>query len=255
MPAVASSLKLTWPGLEGQRRGNGQGNRWLWRRLARAPEAVAGRPVGRPPPWERRASQSCQARPEEAQEPSWGSARGGTPNGPAAARVHDVKEVVLLAGGLQQHRHGRGLDREAALLLVDARVGVPAVLLLCRRHRLDAGLRRLEVVRLVHQHVDEGRLAVVQVADDGDVADEVRVLHHGYEELLRVHVRRLLLLDDVEVLGLDRRDDSLRDRHRVLVLHSRLDLLAVHLHRGGIVLLVLVQHNATLLLAASSGVL
>ena len=32
--------------LDGQRRGNGR----LWRRLARAPEAVAGRPVGRPLP-------------------------------------------------------------------------------------------------------------------------------------------------------------------------------------------------------------
>eukprot|EP00964_Phaeocystis_antarctica_P037504 scaffold21413_cov48-Phaeocystis_antarctica.AAC.3 len=58
--------------LIGQRRGN----RRLRRRLARAPEAAAGRPVGRSLPWERRASQSCQARPEEAQKPSWGTARG-----------------------------------------------------------------------------------------------------------------------------------------------------------------------------------
>ena len=35
--------------LDGQRRGN----RRLWRRLARAPEAAAGRPVGRSLPWER----------------------------------------------------------------------------------------------------------------------------------------------------------------------------------------------------------
>ena len=50
----------------------------LWRRLARAPEAVAGRPVGRSRslPWERRASQSCQSRPEEAQEPSWALPKG-----------------------------------------------------------------------------------------------------------------------------------------------------------------------------------
>jgi hypothetical protein len=47
-------------------------HRRLWRQLARAPEAVAGRPVGRPaPPWECRAAQSRQARPEEAQGPSW----------------------------------------------------------------------------------------------------------------------------------------------------------------------------------------
>eukprot|EP00964_Phaeocystis_antarctica_P011805 scaffold6522_cov44-Phaeocystis_antarctica.AAC.1 len=54
------------PRLNGQRREN----RRLWRRLARAPEAVPGRPVGRASPWERRASQGCQARPEEAREPA-----------------------------------------------------------------------------------------------------------------------------------------------------------------------------------------
>eukprot|EP00964_Phaeocystis_antarctica_P074637 scaffold45947_cov37-Phaeocystis_antarctica.AAC.1 len=52
--------------LNGQRRGNGR----LWRRLARAPEVVAWRPAGRALLWERRASQSCQARPEEAREPT-----------------------------------------------------------------------------------------------------------------------------------------------------------------------------------------
>ena len=53
---------------DGEQRLNVQrrGNRRLWRRLARTPEAVAGRPVGRSLPWERRANQSCQARPEEA---------------------------------------------------------------------------------------------------------------------------------------------------------------------------------------------
>eukprot|EP00964_Phaeocystis_antarctica_P086349 scaffold54672_cov62-Phaeocystis_antarctica.AAC.2 len=39
--------------LHGQRRRNGR----LWRRQARAPEAVAGRPLGRSLPWEHRASQ------------------------------------------------------------------------------------------------------------------------------------------------------------------------------------------------------
>jgi len=110
-------------------------------------------------------------------------------------------------------------------------------------------------VRLAYQHVDERRLAVVQVADDGDVADQVRVLHHTDEELLRVHVRGLLLLDDVEVLGLDGRHHALRDRHRVLVLHGRLHVLAIHLHGGGIILLVLVQHNARLIVAVTTSVL
>ena len=39
---------------------------------------VAGRPVGRPLFWEHRASRSCQARPEEAREPTSGTAKGGT---------------------------------------------------------------------------------------------------------------------------------------------------------------------------------
>eukprot|EP00964_Phaeocystis_antarctica_P105494 scaffold70488_cov59-Phaeocystis_antarctica.AAC.7 len=34
--------------------------------------------MGQAPPWECRAAQSRQAHPEEAQEPSWGTAKGGT---------------------------------------------------------------------------------------------------------------------------------------------------------------------------------
>ena len=67
MDAVAERLDLN-----GQRRWNLR----LWRRLARAPEAVAGRPVGWSLPWERRASQSCQARPQEAREPTSVTAKG-----------------------------------------------------------------------------------------------------------------------------------------------------------------------------------
>eukprot|EP00964_Phaeocystis_antarctica_P011898 scaffold6564_cov30-Phaeocystis_antarctica.AAC.2 len=54
----------------------GGGNRRLWRRLARAPGALGGRPVGRSLPWECRAAQSFQARPEEAREPTSGTAKG-----------------------------------------------------------------------------------------------------------------------------------------------------------------------------------
>ena len=62
------------PLLNGQRREN----RRLWRRLAQALKAVTGGPGDRSLPWERRASQSRQARPEEAQEPTSGTAKGGT---------------------------------------------------------------------------------------------------------------------------------------------------------------------------------
>ena len=53
------------------------GNRRLRRRLARAPEVVAGHQVARPLAWERRVSQSCQARPEEARELISGTATTG----------------------------------------------------------------------------------------------------------------------------------------------------------------------------------
>ena len=50
--------------------------RLRWRR-ARAAEAVAGRPGGRPLRWECWAARSRQARPEEARGASWGAAQGG----------------------------------------------------------------------------------------------------------------------------------------------------------------------------------
>eukprot|EP00964_Phaeocystis_antarctica_P055708 scaffold32792_cov59-Phaeocystis_antarctica.AAC.2 len=56
--------------LHGQRRWN----RRLWRRLARAPETVAGHPVARPLALNV-AARSRQVRPEEAREPTWGTAK------------------------------------------------------------------------------------------------------------------------------------------------------------------------------------
>ena len=76
-----------------------------------------------------------------------------------------------------------------------------------------------------------------------NVADEARVLEYGLEEAPVVYRRRDPLLHQVVLLGLDRSKDRLRDRLRVLLLHGRLDALAVDLERGGVVLLVLVQHH------------
>ena len=54
------------------------GNRRLWRRLARAPEAVARHPEGRPLPGSAELPGAARRTPtEEAQEPSWGAAEGG----------------------------------------------------------------------------------------------------------------------------------------------------------------------------------
>ena len=49
--------------------------RRLWRRLARVPETVAGRPACRPLPGSARAAESRQGSPGEAQQPSWGAAK------------------------------------------------------------------------------------------------------------------------------------------------------------------------------------
>ena len=91
---------------------------------------------------------------------------------------------------------------------------------------------------------------MLHVADDGDVAHEVGVGHQRFEEVPRVHRRRRLLLDEVKVLGLYGRDDRLRDRLRVLLLYGRLDLLAVDLDRGRVILFVLVQHDPRVLVVA-----
>ena len=58
--------------LEGQRQRNWR----VWRQLARAPRGEDGAPSGWASLWECRAAQSRQARAEEAQEASWGIAKG-----------------------------------------------------------------------------------------------------------------------------------------------------------------------------------
>ena len=67
-----------------------------WRR-ARAAEAVAGRPGGRPLPWECWAARSRQARPEEARGASWGAAQGGHVERARALPLHllHAERVVL----------------------------------------------------------------------------------------------------------------------------------------------------------------
>ncbi len=175
-----------------------------------------------------------------------------------ARRVDQVEEVVLLRRALQQQRHRRRLDRQPPLLLVDPSVGVPPVVvelaLELARLRLGVHHRALlvEDVRLGDEAVEQRRLAVAEVADHRHVPHQRRVAHHVEEEGVGVPRRRPLLLDDVERLRLERRDDRLGERLRVLLLDRRLHLLAVHLHGGGIVLLVLVQHDARLLVAVAT---
>ena len=52
-----------------------------WATLEVASSSTRGRswdPSGRGPPWECRAARGHQARPKEVQQPSWGTAKGGT---------------------------------------------------------------------------------------------------------------------------------------------------------------------------------
>ena len=79
-------------------------------------------PSGPASSWEYRAAQSSQARPEEAQGPSWGAAKGGT-----LALLQDL--VPLAIGPLELHDEcgiGQldGLEDGAELALVHLRVQV-----------------------------------------------------------------------------------------------------------------------------------
>ena len=63
-------------------------NRRLWRPLARAPEAVAGIPVaGTHHAGSAELHGAHQARPEEVQEPSWGTAKGVVTSNHAARQA------------------------------------------------------------------------------------------------------------------------------------------------------------------------
>ena len=77
------------------KRGNGR----LWRRLARGPEAVAGHSVGQSLPWERRASQSFEVRPEEARELTSGTARAAIRTCCSAVRSNStVTQIEAVPG-------------------------------------------------------------------------------------------------------------------------------------------------------------
>eukprot|EP00964_Phaeocystis_antarctica_P106137 scaffold71061_cov83-Phaeocystis_antarctica.AAC.1 len=77
---------------------------WLkggfWGRLAQTLEAVAGRSVGRSLPWERRASQSCKVHPEEAQEPTSGTAKGAVGPCGRASGLEAGRKAAHLGLGL-----------------------------------------------------------------------------------------------------------------------------------------------------------
>ena len=150
-----------------------------------------------------------------------------------ARRVERVHQEALLARVRQHKRHGRRLDREPALPLQHVRVRVAQPLV---------GVER-ELVRLFNEHVHQARLAVVQVAHDRHVPHHLGELHQlHHERAVKPRVRQPLLLHG-KAPHLFRLHNRLAQRLCVLLLHERLDVLAVHLRRGRIVHLVLVQHH------------
>lgn len=76
-------------------------------------------------------------------------------------------EAVVLLGYLVEQRDGRRLDRDAALLLVLARV---------REARL-ARSRVRDDARLAHERVRERRLAVIDVGNHGHVTNVLLLVH------------------------------------------------------------------------------
>lgn len=75
-----------------------------------------------------------------------------------AGGVHDVAEVALPVPVLKHKAHGHALDGDPPLLLVDPGVGVPDVL-------LPLGVEGLEAVGLLHEHVHEESLPMLEVTD------------------------------------------------------------------------------------------
>uniref|UniRef100_A0A0A9CMS4 Uncharacterized protein n=1 Tax=Arundo donax TaxID=35708 RepID=A0A0A9CMS4_ARUDO len=91
-------------------------------------------------------------------------------------RVHDIAQVRLAISPLKHKRHGHSLDGALPLLLVHPGVREPHV-------ALPLGIERVHLVRLLHKHVHEHRLPVLQVADEGHVAHQRGVAREAEEEV------------------------------------------------------------------------
>mmetsp|Transcript_51916 Transcript_51916/g.135484 ORF Transcript_51916/g.135484 Transcript_51916/m.135484 type:complete len:1224 (-) Transcript_51916:361-4032(-) len=160
-----------------------------------------------------------------------------------AGSVEEVQHEGLALVVGQQHRHGHRLDAELPLLLVDAGVGVAQVLA-PGPFALELVLqRRAEGVRLPHQHIDEARLAAVEVARDAHVADQLGVAAKLVHVNGGVGVDRDLLLNMVEVLGPNRGNNWFLEGLGVFILHQGLRL-GIHFLGIRIVLFVLMKDDS-----------
>ena len=78
-----------------------------------------------------------------------------------AGRIDEIQQVILSVGGVVRERDGIALDRDAPLTLQI--IGVENTIV----HLLIG----TEDIRLLQHAVEEGRLPVIDVRDDGNVAD------------------------------------------------------------------------------------
>ena len=158
-----------------------------------------------------------------------------------ARGVHHVEEQVLPRAVGHHQRHGHRLDAHLPVLLVQPGVRVT------QRPVVRVHDRVVHVMRLLHQHVEQRRLAVVQVPGDCHVANQIGVAHQAPHVLLvHLHHQRVLTAVRLHLLLLHRRDDGLLQGLRVLVHDERLRSGSVNLLRGWVVLLVLGQHDGRL---------
>ncbi len=86
-----------------------------------------------------------------------------------AGRVHEVQDVGLAVLGLVVEPDGLRLDRDAALAL-DIHVV---------EHLLDH-FAAFQPARLLDQPVGKRRLAVIDVGDDGKIANQIKRRRHAY---------------------------------------------------------------------------
>mmetsp|Transcript_13573 Transcript_13573/g.28347 ORF Transcript_13573/g.28347 Transcript_13573/m.28347 type:complete len:221 (-) Transcript_13573:15-677(-) len=143
-----------------------------------------------------------------------------------------MKEVGLVLGILQDQTHGGGFHRDAPILLV-----LPGV-------RVAYLLAHLPVflVGVQHKEVHEGGLPMVHGAQEADVANQVGLVHHGSEEVEVKGRVRHLLLQEIEVFGLNGRDDGIRQRLGIFHLDQSF-CIAIDFFCIRVILLVFVQND------------
>lgn len=122
----------------------------------------------------------------------------------------------------------------------------------------------VDLVSLVNEHVDETRLAVMQMPNNRNVSHHLGVRRQSEHEpasegsasyppfLYRREARNSLIIPPLlrpitrsspELANLDRLNDRLRERLRILLLDHRLDSWAVQRRRRGVIRLVVVENH------------